>query len=169
MSDCGLTIVSFPKGLSGFLFGLLAGEADIVQQVIVKFQQGPTLAPPAVHSTHGFNPLNKSLGASMNKHGVGCRDGRFGRYTSCAAARHVSPPGWSETTLGCEAADRAVVESPRFVTAIAESGRSFPPAMFHADVVVCLACALRMSLLASTEIFATQFAIIRALSVRNRM
>ncbi len=70
MSDCGVMIVSFPKRLSGFLFGLLARQAEIIQQIILQFQQGPTLAPTLEYSTHGFKPPNKSLGTVMNKRAV---------------------------------------------------------------------------------------------------
>ena len=104
---------SLPKRLMAFLLGLLTRQPDIGQSVVLELQKRLSLAPPKVHLLGNRDPSYDRVEARCTGRFTGRNEAYSGRARG-AAARHVSPPGWSETKLGCGAADRAVVESPEF-------------------------------------------------------
>jgi hypothetical protein len=102
---------SFPKRLMAFLLGPLTRQPDVGQSVFIELQRRLTLPPPKVHLFSNRDPSKYRIEARSTGRFAGLIEAYSGRVRR-AAAKHVSPPGWSETTLGCGAADRAVVESP---------------------------------------------------------
>jgi hypothetical protein len=106
-----------PEKFAGLAIGLFARYAKVLEHAVIKvfqkpaltnfFQLKPELTPPRTieHCAHGTRKprgYRDDLTMTWN----------FGGRTSFAAARHVSSPWRSETTLDCWAADRAAVDSP---------------------------------------------------------
>jgi hypothetical protein len=102
----------FVKGRPAHFFNGRSGHADIGEQPVIKPEKLPVLVSSIPPQHYSDQPCRRNFpGPPKIRKSGGCCVESGDWVAGCAAARHVSPPSWSETTLG-SGADRAVVDDP---------------------------------------------------------